>query len=63
LQDTALSSLECGLIIVAHAVFVLEDLGFDDVVKVLMRLLLETGLDKVVLLELELAFSSESAFI
>jgi hypothetical protein len=63
LQDTALSSLECGLIIVAYAVFVLEDLGFDDVVKVLMRLLLETGLDKVVLLELELAFSSESTFI
>jgi hypothetical protein len=58
LEDAALAALVGGLIIIAHAVLVLEDLGVNNIVKGLMRLILKTGLNEIVLLELEFALSS-----
>ncbi len=57
-EESALSTLEGIFIIIAHAVFVLEDLGLNNIFKCFMGLILKTGLNKVVFLELELALCS-----
>jgi hypothetical protein len=57
-EESALSTLEGIFIIIAHAVFVLEDLGLDNIFKCFMGLILKAGLNKVVFLELELTLCS-----
>jgi hypothetical protein len=63
LEHTALSALISWFVIVAVAVLELEDLGIDNILKSFVRLILETGLDEVELLELELALSSDRALV
>jgi hypothetical protein len=63
LEHTALSTLVSGLVIVAVTVLVLEDLGIDHILKGFMRLVLQTGLNEIVLLELEFALGSDSTLV
>ena len=63
LEHTALSALISGLVVVAVAILVLEDLGVNHVFEGLVGLILETGLNEVVLLELEFTLSSDSALV
>jgi hypothetical protein len=63
LEHTALSALISWFVIVAVAVLELEDLGIDNILKSFVRLILETGLDEVELLELELALSSDGTLV
>ena len=62
-EDSALATLEGIFIIIAHAVFVLEDLGLNHIFKCFMGLVLKTGLNKVVFLELELALCSNGLLV
>jgi hypothetical protein len=63
LENSALATLEGIFIIIAHAIFVLEDLRLNDIFKCFMGLILKTGLNKVVFLELELALSSNGLLV
>lgn len=63
LEHTALSTLVSGLVIVAVTVLVLEDLGINHILKGFMRLVLQTGLNEIVLLELEFALGSDSTLV
>lgn len=62
-EDSALATLEGIFIIIAHAVFVFEDLGLNHIFKCFMGLVLKTGLNKVVFLELELALCSNGLLV
>ena len=63
LEHTALSALVSGLIIVAVSVLVLEDLGINNILKGFMRLVLKTGLNEIVLLELEFSLGSDGTLV
>lgn len=63
LKHTSLSARIGGFVVVAVTILVLEDLGFDDVLKGFVGLILKTGLNEIVLLELELSLGGDGAII
>lgn len=63
LKQAPLSALIGGFVVVAVTILVLEDLRLNDVFEGLMGLILKTGFDEVVLLELELSLCGDGAII
>jgi hypothetical protein len=63
LEDATLAALVGGFIVIAHAILVLKDLGVNNIVKGLMRLILKTCFNEIVLLELEFALSSQGLIV